>query len=624
MTDKAHQAHRSNTFTLAIVLLIIVLLLLATVSVLNYTSTRDDITCRFELNMDSAIQTMSEEIIILDQGLALYQCANDAELSHSFEPFLAAYQEAGGEITAIDLFLLRSDFALEPEEVIELYIINESGVVVASTYKPDIGLDFRTFPEFYDALTAIREGDSFVSDRVTGSLEGNLHTMQYAYLPTPDHRYLLEIGHYSDFISKAKREFSFREATKSVKERFPEVISVTFHDITYRDPWGNITRDPALISILNGVFEEKEDVRVVDKTNNTVTRYFHIGMTDNDHPSSPYLDLVGVIVFSTEEMATNLNLILLMNLLFALITSSLAVLLIWYLFRHLTHSVRSLARDLDTIAGGDLEHAIGRTDTTETEEIRASTEALITRLKEEMTELQEKSSALDLELKERTAVEEALENANKKLALLSGITRHDLINQMTALLFYLDVLEQSLPSDMRDQELFRQIESIMNTIQTLIEFTREYENIGSKSPFWQDVGGMAQAIAAGPEFKGIRLRNETSGLEIRSDPLIEKVIYNLFDNALRHGGTISEITLSFSEKGGTGVLTFADDGAGVPADMKESVFERGVGKNTGFGLFLSREVLSLAGITIRETGEPGKGARFELTLPEGSWRLRGA
>ena len=135
---------------------------------------------------------------------------------------------------------------------------------------------------------------------------------------------------------------------------------------------------------------------------------------------------------------------------------------------------------------------------------------------------------------------------------------------------------------------------------------------------------MAQAIAAGPEFKGIRLRNETSGLEIRSDPLIEKVIYNLFDNALRHGGTISEITLSFSEKGGTGVLTFADDGAGIPADMKKSVFERGVGKNTGFGLFLSREVLSLAGITIRETGEPGKGARFELTLPEGSWRLRGA
>ena len=52
---------------------------------------------------------------------------------------------------------------------------------------------------------------------------------------------------------------------------------------------------------------------------------------------------------------------------------------------------------------------------------------------------------------------------------------------------------------------------------------------------------------------------------------------------------------------------------------KEKIFERGFGKNTGVGLFLVREIPDITGITIHETGEPGKGARFEMTVPKGAW-----
>jgi signal transduction histidine kinase len=63
-----------------------------------------------------------------------------------------------------------------------------------------------------------------------------------------------------------------------------------------------------------------------------------------------------------------------------------------------------------------------------------------------------------------------------------------------------------------------------------------------------------------------------------------------------------------------------DDGNGVVAKEKEKIFERGFGKNTGFGLALSREILAITGITITENGEPGKGARFEMLVPEGAYR----
>ena len=59
---------------------------------------------------------------------------------------------------------------------------------------------------------------------------------------------------------------------------------------------------------------------------------------------------------------------------------------------------------------------------------------------------------------------------------------------------------------------------------------------------------------------------------------------------------------------------------GVPADKKEMIFHRCYGKNTGFGLFLIREILAITGMTIQETGELGKGARFEITVPNGKWR----
>ena len=111
-----------------------------------------------------------------------------------------------------------------------------------------------------------------------------------------------------------------------------------------------------------------------------------------------------------------------------------------------------------------------------------------------------------------------------------------------------------------------------------------------------------------------------AGTEVFADPLIVKVFYNLMDNAVRYGGKITTIRFSVEDRNGDQIIVCEDDGDGVVAEEKEKIFERGFGKNTGLGLALSREILDITGITIRETGEPGKGARFEMTVPKGMWR----
>jgi signal transduction histidine kinase len=66
---------------------------------------------------------------------------------------------------------------------------------------------------------------------------------------------------------------------------------------------------------------------------------------------------------------------------------------------------------------------------------------------------------------------------------------------------------------------------------------------------------------------------------------------------------------------------YEDNGAGVADEDKERIFNKGFGKNTGFGLFLSREILGITGLSIKENGQPGKGARFVITVPEGEFRF---
>ena len=67
-------------------------------------------------------------------------------------------------------------------------------------------------------------------------------------------------------------------------------------------------------------------------------------------------------------------------------------------------------------------------------------------------------------------------------------------------------------------------------------------------------------------------------------------------------------------------IVIEDNGAGISAEDKKHIFTRGFGKHTGLGLFLSREILGITGMTIIETGISGKGARFEIDVPKGASR----
>lgn len=217
----------------------------------------------------------------------------------------------------------------------------------------------------------------------------------------------------------------------------------------------------------------------------------------------------------------------------------------------------------------------------------------------------------------------ALRHANKKLSLLASITRHDIKNQLLGLNAYIALSKESLADPEKTAGFIRHEEDITRAIERQITFTKEYEDLGVHAPVWQNAGDCIGRAEQELDHTGVELDAEPlTGVEILADSLLQKVFFNLIDNSLRHGGdALMRIQFRCRETADGLVIFCEDDGFGIPAGEKDLIFERGYGKNTGFGLFFIREILAITGITIQETGVPGSGARFEILVPDGGYRL---
>jgi PAS domain S-box-containing protein len=216
--------------------------------------------------------------------------------------------------------------------------------------------------------------------------------------------------------------------------------------------------------------------------------------------------------------------------------------------------------------------------------------------------------------------QDALQLANKKLNLLAEVTRHDIRNKLTVMGGYLDLIKERPPESQHSMYV-RKMKDTVSIIGENIEFTRLYQNLGIVAPAWQNVHEAFISACTHVDIKKLRIQSDTEGYEIYADPLLERVFYNLVENAILHGHRVSMVRISARESETGLVLSLEDDGIGIPVPDKMRVFTKGFGKNTGLGLFLVKEILSITGISIQETGEYQHGARFEMHVPKEMYRM---
>jgi len=255
---------------------------------------------------------------------------------------------------------------------------------------------------------------------------------------------------------------------------------------------------------------------------------------------------------------------------------------------------------------------------------RKQAESELVSKNEELHAAYEQLSATGQELKtkyqELQRSQQALAQARKKLSLLNSVTFQDIQNAVFSLSGFLQ-LDQNLKAETSLKWYTEQEQDSVRKISSILDFAKNYQDLGISPPRWLNVDHTFLFAISHLDLSKFARKKTLDGLEIYADPLLEKVFFNLAKNVLVHGITATEISLSFQETSEGLKLFFEDNGIGIPEPDKEKIFLKDYGGHKGMGLFLVGEILGITGITIRETGEPGKGARFEISVPKGEYRF---
>jgi len=222
----------------------------------------------------------------------------------------------------------------------------------------------------------------------------------------------------------------------------------------------------------------------------------------------------------------------------------------------------------------------------------------------------------------RVYAEKALKTATDKLSLLSRIAKDHLQRTVDQMAETVKNAEAHC-DDAVARVFFSQMRVHTTNLTRQLELTESYKNLGLSPPAWLGIQKILESAGIRDKTGSVSVRFWTERLEIFADPLFNDVLIHITSNAITHGMTIKNLTVTYHETPEGLDLILKDDGIGIPAEKKQRIFEYDAGGHTGIGLFICREILAVTGMTITETGSEGKGARFVIHVPPEGYRIEG-
>ncbi len=209
-----------------------------------------------------------------------------------------------------------------------------------------------------------------------------------------------------------------------------------------------------------------------------------------------------------------------------------------------------------------------------------------------------------------------LETINEKLRVVGSLTRHDVQNKLTVVTGNAYLLKKKAASDPEMFERLRDMEEGCKQIVEIFDFARSYETLGEEELRYVDVAdAFDKAVLQFGDLKGAKTLNGCKGLTVFADSLLTRMFYNLIDDSLKYGEKLTQIRIRYEKSQEQLKLVYEDDGVGISSTDKPKLFAKGYGRGTGYGLYLIKKMMEVYGWTIQETGEPGKGAQFTITIP---------
>jgi two-component system, NarL family, sensor histidine kinase BarA len=608
----------THTFILAI--LIIVIPTIGLISIHDYFEAEERMTS--DLN---ALQGVTEKgirasVVDVDAGLKLFDNALNDRLETGFRLFLQEYDRTGGNPSDMGLTGIKENMG----GMIDLYVINESGVVEYTTYSPDQGLDLGENPENYEEITQLRLGNSFASDRVVYE-QSTGHIMKYAYVPTPDHRYLLELRFVPEAFADERNRMQSLANMQNLVALNPYLDSVRVYDVFGNSAGdSNPMVDPDTKRLVTEtIVPSRSDYEMREAGSGKLVRYLFIDLEDPAYPSDT--SLVVELTYNTALIQRQLDQLLLYRAAIAILAITLCSAAIYITTRRLTRPIADIVDDVDIIARGDLDHTIRVAATREVRLLEQSINRMVSTIKSTIQRLKDSeetiraySESLEEQVKERTA---RLQDSTERANLYLDIMTHDINNATNTASLYADLLMEELEGEPRGytEKLHRSLWKSTQIIRNVNTIRQIHEG---KAPLASVA--LDQVIRAEiSHHPDTRIRYAGTIAHVFADDLLSEIFTNLIGNAAKFGGADVEVTIRVEERRDGVTVSVEDTGPGIPDDVKGQIFSRftrGTGEKSGrgLGLYICRMLVERYGGRIwvedRVPGEPERGTAFRFTL----------
>ncbi len=613
----------SFTLYLIIAVLLILIPVVVSISFIDYTRVDQEQAANDRILQNQTERSIIISITLVDTGLKIFDDSLTEEMQESFMPFLAEYERAGGDPASMDLAAVKAELG----GVMDLYVINESGVIEYTTFEPDLGFDFSTIPYFYEYITDLRLNGTFAADRIVNEMStGKLR--KYAYMPTPDRCYLLELGLAESEFQKYRSMLKYKDTAARVIELNPNIDSLRIfnwrgNQITNVTVPDEEFRHSAIIQ----AHEQKRDLELVNETTGDAIRFIFVDLTHSEYASD--MSLVVELAYNTRLAAENLDRLLFTHILIAVIAILLAVGLTTVAAHLVTQPIRRIADDADTIAGGDLGYTVRASGGAEFVRLERSINTTVATLKAHIKQLamseqrvREYSEHLEEQVRERTA---ELEKSNEKVNLYLDIMTHDIKNVNNTASLYTDLLLSEVAEEPEEAYVRNIRKGLDKSTQILKNISTIRRIRESRLPLKRiEIDPVIRSEISHYHCAAIRYAGTSAS--VLADDLIAVIFTNLLGNAVKFGGDGVSIAIRVEEQNGTVLVSVEDTGPGVPDDMKEMLFNRLTRGNSkasgsGLGLYICRMLVERYGgriwIDDRVPDHPEEGAAFRFTLRRG-------
>ncbi len=255
---------------------------------------------------------------------------------------------------------------------------------------------------------------------------------------------------------------------------------------------------------------------------------------------------------------------------------------------------------------------------------RTRAEMELVRTNEEIHAAYEQLAAMEKDVRESfnelQKSEHALMQAREKLHLLNVLTIRDIKNTFYILSGYIQI-SKDLNCDAEAKTYFDKEQEIIQLVQNSLTFAEKYQNLGITEPRWQNTLQVFLYAVSHLDLSSISRTVDLPHMEIFADPLFEDVFLALMETIVMQGAGVRHIGLRSQQNTDDITIFVESDGKGIPAEEKEQFFTWELLGKSGTSLFLAREILSITGIALQETGDPDMGIRFEITVPNGQYRM---